>query len=286
MFASESTRIGFIGAGRLAASLAAGLQAGGYCVTAIASTEQRSAEALAIAVGADAAPTAQHVADAADLVFLTVPDSAIAGVAQEAQWRARQAVVHCSGALGLEVLSPAADAGALTGCFHPLQSFPSREGDPGRFQGITCGIEAPAELAIALERMATSLGADVVRLEGVDRAKYHAAAVFVSNYVVSLVAAAERVWEQSGLLKAAARPALAPLLVGAAQNVAEHELAEALTGPVARGDIATVERHLAALDDPSLRVLYSRLASELLTLDLHHSPEVSSRLLALLGAEQ
>jgi predicted short-subunit dehydrogenase-like oxidoreductase (DUF2520 family) len=130
--------------------------------------------------------------------------------------------------------------------------------------------------------MATDLGANVVRLEGVDRAKYHAAAVFSSNYVVSIAAAAERIWEQSGLPREAARPALAPLLLGAAQNIAERELARALTGPVARGDIATIERHLAALDDADLDDLYRRLARELLRLDLGHSPELSSQLQAVL----
>jgi predicted short-subunit dehydrogenase-like oxidoreductase (DUF2520 family) len=284
MFARESTRIGFIGAGRLAASFAAALRAAGYCVARVASAKPASAEVLARAVGARVA-TPQQVADSCELVFLTAPDSAIPDLARQIAWRPRQAAVHCSGALGLDVLSPAAEAGALTGCLHPLQSFPSREGDPARFKAVTCGIEAPAELGAALERIASDLGAGVVRLEGVDRAGYHAAAVFVSNYVVSLAAAAERVWEQSGLPREAAREALAPLLLGAAQNVGAHELAEALTGPVARGDLATIERHLGALDDGPLRELYRGLAAQLLSLDLQHPPEVSSRLRALLGAE-
>jgi predicted short-subunit dehydrogenase-like oxidoreductase (DUF2520 family) len=284
MFAPESTRIGFIGAGRLAASLAVGLRGAGYCVASIASSKPEAARTLALAVTAEVATT-QVVADTCDLVFVTVPDSAIAAVARQTSWRREQAVVHCSGALGLEVLSPATDAGAQTGCFHPLQSFPAREGDATRFQSITCGIEAADDLSMALERIAGDLGADVVRLEGIDRARYHAAAVFVSNYVVSLMASAAQAWEQAGLPQAAARAALAPLLLGAAKNVAEHELAEALTGPVTRGDVATVERHLAALEDPQLRELYRRLGAELLTLGLHHTPEVSAQLRALLGID-
>jgi predicted short-subunit dehydrogenase-like oxidoreductase (DUF2520 family) len=284
MFAPESTRIGFIGAGRLAASLAAGVRGAGYCVAGVASARPESARALALLLGSDAA-SAQDVADTCDLIFVTVPDSAIAAVAAQVGWRRRQAVVHCSGALSLDVLSPATDAGALAGCFHPLQSFPSREGDPTRFHGVTCGIEAAGDLGAALERIARALGAHVVRLEGIDRAKYHAAAVFASNYVVSLMAAAAEVWKQSGLPRDAARSALAPLLLGAAQNIGTRELAEALTGPVARGDIATVERHLAALDDLELRELYRRLGAELLALELHHPPEVSAQLRALLGVD-
>ena len=231
-----------------------------------------------------AARAPQEVADTCDLVFLTVPDSAIAAVAAGVQWRAGQGVVHCSGARGLEMLAHAAESGAMTGCFHPLQSFPSRDGDASRFNGVTCGVEAAGSLSAALERMAVDLGGHAVRLEGIDRAKYHAAAVFASNYVVSLMVAAERAWEQAGLPGEAARGALAPLLLGASRNVAERALSEALTGPVARGDVATVGRQLAALDEPALRELYRRLGAELLALDLGHSPEVAARLRAILGA--
>jgi predicted short-subunit dehydrogenase-like oxidoreductase (DUF2520 family) len=283
MFERDSTRIGFVGAGRLAASLASALHRAGYCVSAVSSLRLQSARALAHATGAGPATTADEVAGASDFVFLTVPDAAIAKVARRTQWRSGQAVVHCSGALDLEVLAPAVEAGGLAGCFHPLQSFPSREGDAERFRSITCGIEASGELAPALDRIARDLGSKAVRLEGIDRAKYHAAAVFASNYVVSLFAAAEEVWEQAGLPRASARPALAPLLLGAAENAAGRELADALTGPVARGDIATIERHLAALEGPGVQDLYRRLALELLTLDLGHTPEVLSRLRAALG---
>jgi predicted short-subunit dehydrogenase-like oxidoreductase (DUF2520 family) len=284
---SKSQRIGFIGAGRLAASLTAGLHATGSCVTAVASAHDVSARQLAPSIGSTAAPqSAQDIASCCDLVFLTVPDAAIAELAANLEWHRGQAVVHCSGALGLEVLDPATARGAETGCLHPLQSFSSRVGDPTRVRGITCGIEGSGELGATLEAIAADLGAHAVRLEGVNRARYHAAAVLASNDVVALLVAAGRVWEQAGLPAAAARGALAPLLLGAAQNIAGRPLHEALTGPVARGDIATVERHLAALEDPGVRDLYRRLGAELLRLDLPHSPEVAARLRALLEADR
>ncbi len=286
MFDPWTARIGFIGAGRLAGSLAVGLCAAGYRVTAVASAGDEAARRLASVIGAGvSASTSHEVTEGCDLVFLTVPDSAIAAVATGIRWRPGQAVVHCSGALGIEALSAAATAGAMTGCFHPLQSFPSRDGDPNRFHGIVCGVEAEGDLSTALDRMTVDLGAHVVRLEGVDRAKYHAAAVFASNYVVSLMAAAARSWEQAGLPPDTARSALTALLLGASQNVAARDLSEALTGPIARGDTETVERHLAALAEPDLRELYRRLGAVLLTLDLGHSPETASRLRAILSEE-
>ena len=281
--------IGIIGAGRLGASLALSLAAAGYPVRAVASRTPGSAAALVAQVGGGTRARApDELAASCELVFLTVPDDEIAAVAGALTWHAGQAVVHTSGALGLEVLAPAVDAGALAGCLHPLQSFPSRTGEAGRFRGVVCGVEGAPPLGSLLERIASALGAGVVRLEGVDRARYHAAAVFASNYAVALAAAAQRAWVGAGLPAEQARPALAPLLAGAARNVLEHDdLIDALTGPVARGDAETVRRHLEALDDdPALRELYRLLAAELLRLDLPRHDEAARRLRALLGVDE
>ena len=134
-----------------------------------------------------------------------------------------------------------------------------------------------------LAGIATDLGARTVPLAGVDRALYHAAAVLIANDAVALAAAATRAWTLAGLPQDAAREALAPLLLGAASSIAALPLAEALTGPLARGDIATVERHLDALArDPTLAALYRALAAELLRLPLAHSEATAARLRALL----
>jgi predicted short-subunit dehydrogenase-like oxidoreductase (DUF2520 family) len=90
------------------------------------------------------------------------------------------------------------------------------------------------------------------------------AAVFASNYVVALASAAARSWALAGLPRESARPALGPLLAAVAANVTAFDLAQALTGPVARGDVGTIRAHLAALSgEPSLRDLYRDLALEL-----------------------
>ncbi len=279
--------IGIIGAGRLGASLAMALEAAGYRVVAVASRSAGSAASLAARLGEATALSSRRLAETCELVFITVPDSQIASVSAELKWNAGQAVVHCSGALGLDALARAADAGARTGFLHPLQSFSSREGEPERFRGIVCGVEGAPPLGSTLERIAADLGAGVVRLEGVDRARYHAAAVFASNYAVALMAAARRAWELAGLPPDQARPALAPLLLGAASNVAERELAAALTGPIARGDAATIERQLAALaEDRELLELYRRLGAELLRLVLRHPADAAERLRALLSKRE
>lgn len=278
---------GVLGAGRLGSALAAALTAAGIGRVEVGSRRPEQARALAAALGIEATSPAAMV-ERCDIIFLTVPDAAITQAARDLPWRAGQAVVHCSGALGLDALGAAAARSAVTGCLHPLQTFPaggSPAQAPALFRGIVCGIESnDTSLGARLEAITAGLGARPIRLEGVDRALYHAAAVLVSNDVVALAAAATRTWTQAGLPASAAREALAPLLLAAAGNVGRLPLVEALTGPVARGDVATVERHLRALEvAPELREIYRRLALELLRLDLDQPPAVTAELRRVLG---
>ena len=259
--------VAVLGPGHLGRTLAAALDACGYRVRLASSRVVEEA---------------QDAVDASDVAFLTVPDAAIGGVAAVIEWRPGQLVAHCSGARGLEVLAVAEQSGALIGCLHPLQSFPP-EPDPARFAGITCGVEGPTPADAILEGIASDLGARVVRLAGVDRALYHAAAVLIANDAVALASAATRAWTLAGLPAAAAREALAPLLLGAARSIATLPLAKALTGPIARGDVATVERHLDALRrEPEIAALYRALGAELLRLPLGHTEATATRLRALL----
>ena len=286
--------VGVIGCGRLGASLALGLSAAGYRIAALAGRGSRRAGRLAKAIPGARALTPGGVVGESELILLAVPDAAVAAVAAALPWRRGQAAVHSAGALDLEVLAPLAACGAARGCLHPLQAFPDPGGSPGRWRGIAVGLEAAeadgTELGALLEAMAADLGAGAtLRLEGVDRACYHAAAVLASNDVVALAAAAARAWTLAGLPASEAPGALGPLLVGAASAVAGlapgSALASALTGPLARGDVVTVARHLDALArEPELRALYRALGRELLALDLAHPPASAAALAALLGA--
>lgn len=276
--------VGVIGAGRLGGALAAALRGAGYAVSMVASRRRERAEALAGSLGGARAVEATVLVADCELVFVTVPDTAIEAVAAALPWRAGQSGVHCSGALGLEVLASLSAAGGLAGCLHPLQSFPSGDGAAAHFRGVTCGVEAEPPLGGWLTTMVHDLGARPLDLTGVDRALYHAAAVLVSNDAVALMVAASRVWVAAGLPVEAARAALAPLLLGAARNIEEWDLHLALTGPVARGDVATIEHHLRALaDHPELAALYRALARQLLTMSLDLDTPTRARLAAVLA---
>jgi len=286
----RSSPIAIIGAGRLGSALAHALLRAGRPLDTVASAHRETADALAEQLPFVGASEVAEAIEGSGLVFLAIPDDVIRSFVGEHRWRPDQAVVHLSGGLGLDALAPATEAAALAGCLHPLQTFPRGDSPAAaraRFEGIACGVEAAEPLGSLLESIADDLGARTFRLEGIDRAAYHAAAVFVSNDVVASMVAATRAWELAGLPAADARASLSPLLTATAAAIANLELVDALTGPVARGDLDTIRRHLAGLEpQPDLRELYRRLAAELLRLDLGHPPEVTGPLAALLNSDR
>jgi predicted short-subunit dehydrogenase-like oxidoreductase (DUF2520 family) len=252
-------------------------------------TPARAARLAAALPGATAVAGPQAVGDAADLVFLTVPDAAIGPVAQSVAWRTGQAVVHTSGVDSLASLAAARQAGALVGSLHPLQTFaPSPAADPlAPFAGITCALEGDAALLPRLEALVAVLGARSLRLPAEAKPLYHAAAVVASNYLVTLLHLAAELWDAFGVDERTAIAALLPLVQGAVDNVAAHGPGRALTGPIARGDLATVERHLAAIERGRPEALPPYRALALATLTLARSeggitPQAAAALEALL----
>jgi predicted short-subunit dehydrogenase-like oxidoreductase (DUF2520 family) len=185
------------------------------------------------------------------VVFVTVPDGVVAGVAAKlaaagATIPDTVAFVHASGALELGALATLSDRHSV-GSFHPLRSFPE-PGPPEAFRGIVIAVDASSDsLRRVLNRLARDLGAKPKRVDDSQRAAYHAAAVFASNYVVALLREAVGLLEQSGWTQREALQGLIPLAEGAVANVRKQGPTAALTGPIRRGDAETVRRHLAAL---------------------------------------
>ncbi len=243
--------------------MAKGLSRVGYPVVAVTSRSAERRLALASALpDTEAIDSPQQVADASDIVFLTVADDAIGDVAASIVWRPNQAVVHCSGAASIDLLGPAVDAGAEAGVLHPLQTFADAETAERNLPGSPFGIEASAEaLAETLSAMAKRLGGTPLLLAG-EKAIYHASAVIASNYLVTLLDVASGLWTQLGVTQRDGLNALLPLVRGTIDNLDAVGLPDALTGPIARGDVGTVERHLAALARvaPDVLPVYKMLA--------------------------
>ena len=257
--------IGFVGAGAVGSALAVALAKASYRIAAVASRRQASATALSAQLPQGTAVTnPAAVAEKSDVVFITTPDDAISQVASQLPWRQGQGVVHCSGALTLDVLDPAHSAGAVIGSFHPLYTFPrseESERSPSLPQGVTFAIEGEGWLRELLEEVALALDGRPVYIKPEDRPLYHASAVMACGYLAALLKAATDLWEVMGFSQEEALQALLPLSRATLENVARLGVEISLTGPVTRGDLATVEKHLEALSRsmPDLMPLYSWL---------------------------
>ncbi|MDD4876222.1 MAG: DUF2520 domain-containing protein [Dehalococcoidales bacterium] len=241
-------KLGFIGAGTVGNALAIGLNNKSYRVTAVSSRSQSSSFKLSQAViGCECFKNNQDVADNCDLVFITTPDDAIASVVSEIQWHNEQSVIHCSGADSTDILEPARKEGAYIGAFHPLQTFASVNQAIENIPGSTFAIEAEEPLLGTLKDMATSLGGYCIELKASDKVIYHTAAVIACNYLVTLVKMATDLWQNFNIPQSQAIRALLPLMRGTLHNIDTIGMPECLTGPIARGDIETVKKHINAL---------------------------------------
>ncbi|MBE9513272.1 MAG: DUF2520 domain-containing protein [Chloroflexi bacterium] len=255
-------KLGFIGAGTIGTALSTQLSNKGYSVVAISSRHQTSARNLAQAInGCIPASNNQEVADRAELVFITTPDDAIAPVASQIKWHIGQGVVHCSGADSTEILEPAKKLDAHVGVFHPLQTFASVEQAIENTPGSTFALEAAEPLLKTLKDMTTALGGHWIELKASDKVIYHAAAVIACNYLVTLVKLATDLWQTFDVPTNQATEALLPLIRGTIHNIETVGIPECLTGPIARGDIGTIKKHLDALHKaaPSLLTTYREL---------------------------
>jgi predicted short-subunit dehydrogenase-like oxidoreductase (DUF2520 family) len=201
------------------------------------------------AVGARLRAPAVEVADAgreADVVIVATPDAAIAEAAATLApaSRAGALVVHLSGAATLHELDGVvlARSDVEVGSLHPLQSLPAAaELGAERLAGSWCAIDGSPRV----EKLALTLCMRPFRVDASDRVRYHAAACVASNHLVALLGQVERLAAHAGV----PLDAFLPLIRGTVDNVEELGPAAALTGPVARGDLETVARHLDALPD-------------------------------------
>jgi predicted short-subunit dehydrogenase-like oxidoreductase (DUF2520 family) len=256
MLIKTDLKVSIIGAGKVGAALAVLLSRQGYKVVGVYDRDANAASALVAQIkGCRTAPDAQHAASAADLVFITTPDGVIPNIAAEVKWQPGQSAVHCSGADSTAILEPAKKAGTMTAAFHPLQTFAGAKEAMENIPGSTFCIEAEEPLLATLKQIAADLGGNWITLKAEDKAAYHAAAVFASNYLVTLVKMSADLWQTFGIPANQAVKALLPLLKGTIHNIETIGLPGCLTGPIARGDAGTVEKHLKTIQAKAPRVL-------------------------------
>ena len=187
----------------------------------------------------------------AALFLLAVPDDKIAACCEQlvrsGHVTEETVVFHCSGALGSEVLNSAAALGARVASIHPARSFADPAQVAASFAGTLCGTEGMPDALTILTPLFHAIGARLIPVQTEAKTLYHAAAVFASNYIVSLLAVAQQTYAAAGIAPADALKFATSLAHEAVDNVARLGPAAALTGPIARGDSVTVARHQEAL---------------------------------------
>jgi predicted short-subunit dehydrogenase-like oxidoreductase (DUF2520 family) len=258
--------IGVISAGRVGSVLGAALARAGHVVAATSGVSQESVQRAEEMLPDVPLLAPDEVAARADLVLLAVPDDVLPGLVRgliaTGSLRAGQIVVHTSGAIGVCVLQPAADLGALTLALHPAMTFTGRPEDLHRVAACCVAVTAAEHDEAAWnvgEALVVEMGAEPVRVPEAARPLYHAALTHGANHLATLVTECADLLRGAGIQSA--ERLIAPLLSAALDNALRHG-DRALTGPVARGDTGTLRSHIAVLraDAPQALPAYLVLA--------------------------
>ena len=245
--------VAIIGPGAVGRAVGLLLRRRRYPIVAVAGRSRSSVRDAVAFIGGSvrAARRSASAAGRADVIFITTPDRMIGTVCREiATARAvkRNAVVfHCSGAHGPGLLASARECGAHVAALHPLQSFASPEQAVKRMKGTWFTLDGDEAAVRVGRRIVAALGGKVVGMPPEDRALYHAALCVLSNYLVALTDLGQAMMGFSGMRPEEAARAALPLVRGTVENMAAVGVPDALTGPIARGDVATVKRHLRAI---------------------------------------
>ena len=241
--------VGIVGAGRAGTALGVALARAGHEVVAASAVSDASLRRAHANFPGAAVTEPGEVVRRAGLVLLTVPDDAlpglVAGLAATGTPLEGRMLAHASGRYGVSVLEPAVRQGALPLALHPVMTFTGRDDDVERLRGTCFGVTAPEVLRPAAEALVIEMGGEPVFIAEEHRDLYHAAIAGAANHLITLVAQGMDLLRMIGVAEPARM--LAPLLSASLDNALRFGDA-GLTGPVARGDAATVAAHVAALE--------------------------------------
>lgn len=265
-------KIGFIGAGKVGSSLGKYFSDSGT-VMGYSSRSAESARFAADFTSSKCYESAKTLVNNCDVIFITTPDDVIYQVWEELKILSisGKTICHCSGSLSSDVFSGIEETGAFGLSVHPLQAISDRENSVHLLKDCVFTIEGDERKAGEIKTFIESFGNTVKTISAKDKTLYHAAAVFVSNLPIALTQIGTDILKRCGFDDESARKALAPLIVGSANNAAQKGAVRALTGPVERGDVETVSAHLGAINEKE-REIYSLLTDKLVEIASEKNP--------------
>ncbi|WP_394779400.1 Rossmann-like and DUF2520 domain-containing protein [Undibacterium sp.] len=224
-----------------------------FNISQVLTRSPQSAQLAAEFIGAGEPAGDWDLLRPADVYLLGVPDDSIAAsceaLVQRGLLDAHSLVFHCSGAKASTELSSASGLGAAVASVHPVRSFADATAVFLDFAGTICSVEGDARALAVLMPALQAISAQVVQISADNKLLYHAGSVIASNYLVSLMDVALRAYEAAGIPAAMAQAMAAPLARQSLENVFSLGTAQALTGPIARGDMLTVEKQLQKVEN-------------------------------------
>ena len=243
-------RVAVLGPGKVGTAVGYLLHKAGYDIVALAGRTEESARKALPFTGGNIFSSFAVAAARADCILITTTDDAIRIVCEKIAKdgvRPESKVIHMSGAGGLDLLESARRAGASVGSIHPIQSFADVQGAIENIPGSTFGITVDENIKDWALQFVSDLGGHPFFVSEADKPLYHAAACMASNYLVALMHMVEEIYRSLGLNQEEAIRAFWPLVKGTLLNIETKGTVQSLTGPIARGDAGTIEKHLQAI---------------------------------------
>ena len=268
-------KIGFIGAGKVGTALGDYFRRKGLTLSGYASRSRDSAKEAAQFTHSSFYSTYESLVEDSDMIFITVSDGAISSVwnlIKEVPMQDK-IICHCSGSISSQIFSDIHTKGAFAYSIHPLLAIHSKEHSYDNLTQAVFTVEGDRMYLEKVIHLLEGLGNTVQHIPTDAKARYHAAAVFASNHMVALARISMDLLISCGFDEQAARSAITPLLLGNVSNIVNAGLTSALTGPVERNDVSTVQKHLDCLDD-AYHDLYIELSKVLVDIGKEKHPSL------------
>jgi predicted short-subunit dehydrogenase-like oxidoreductase (DUF2520 family) len=267
-------KIGLIGAGKVGCTLGKFLALGNVQIGGYYSRSPKSAQAAALFTNAKHYDTIEHLTKECDAIFITVPDQSIRSVYEQVcKYEIQNKFIcHCSGALASrDVFPDIGEKGAHGFSIHPLFPISTKYKSYRELTGAFFCTEGDEAGLNIFEPILTELGATAVRIAPEVKSRYHAACVIASNFMCGLIQQSMELMCSCGFSEALAMQALSPLIEKNLAHLLNFGPREALTGPIERCDLGTVDKHLGILEGED-RALYCLLSKRLCTLASEKNP--------------
>ena len=267
-------KIGIIGAGRVGCSIGKYLRTKDIELAGYYDVDSAAAKEAAEFTRTENFDSLKQLADQSQIIFITTPDSFIIPVWEQLKELSlrNQIICHCSGALSSDSFSGRESMSVSCCSIHPMLPFSNRFSSYEQLNKAFFTVEGQDAAVEAISGLFCSIGNEVCRIDGAKKAKYHAAASILSNQVIAVLATGYELLEECGFSEKEARTFSAALVRDNVEHVIADGCVSALTGPIERGDVGTVQKHLQELNDTQ-KEMYRVCGSKLLELAECKNPQ-------------